>query len=88
MWPFPRLCARIWAAPLNSNFMLPKLKSLHLRLAMLAAVLIFAAPFLLHSANESVPPTAPTATLTTPDVPAAPTPATIAPTPARTRTLG
>jgi len=40
--------------------MLQNLKSLHLRLAMLAAALIFAAPLLVHSANEVVPATAPT----------------------------
>ncbi len=55
MWPFPSRCVRISGGWLNSNFMLPKLKSLHLRLAMLAATLFLAVPFVLHSDNESVP---------------------------------
>jgi len=44
--------------------MLPKLKSLHLRLAMLAAALILALPFVVRSDNQAVPPPLPSTTAT------------------------
>jgi carboxyl-terminal processing protease len=64
--------------------MLPKLKSLHLRLAMLAAALFVALPFVVHSDNENVPTptTTATSTLTIPPAPnamPAPSPGTIVP---------